>query len=406
MKVLFVTFDYVPYPLFGMGVHVDDLVRELMRAGVDCKIATVNRYGIVKDSNDVICAPCLNGDSNRKKMNCSCTVHDPHCFDGLADKVFRFCEKKSWRPDLIHLHGWPMARCSRKLAEGFRVPLLSTLHFLDIQYEKMKGGHPLGKSQKPEILRREREMVLWSDRLISISSFGKKLLKAAYPTQVHKTEVIMHGIAVDKVPPRFWVRNNKIPEVTFVGRLVADEKGVEEFCEAMQPLCAAGKIKVNVLGSGILLPALRKRYGGLFNITGQIPHKEVGRYLLHSDLMVVPSLAEHFGLVVLEGMAYGAVPIVSRSGAFPEIVEDGRNGFLFSLGRRRARQILDAESIRAAVLKAVSRPKRELENIRKRNRKTVETDFSLRRMAKDTLDYYRRTVPLLPNAHGGKHNVP
>lgn len=392
MKVLFITFDYVPYPIFGMGVHVRDLRDEFKSLNVDCRIATINRYGLMRKSADALWAPCHKVAANLKIMNCSCLVEDDHCFKRLPGLVSDFSAKRGWRPDLIHLHGWPMARCARELAERLEVPLLSTLHFLDIQYEKMKNGHPLGKAQKAEVLRREREMVAWSDHLISISGFGKVLLKAAYPAHVRKTEVIMHGIAVDKVPAGFWARRNKVPVVTFVGRLVEDEKGVEEFCAAVLPLRAANKVRVNILGAGVLLPGLKRKYGKVFNITGQLPHDGVKKYLLRSDFMVVPSLAEHFGLVVLEGMAYGAVPIVTRSGAFPEIVREAENGFLFELDRHGARPAINVATLREKIVQALAFPKAALEDIRKRNRRAIENEYSLRRMAADTLKYYRKII--------------
>lgn len=48
------------------------------------------------------------------------------------------------------------------------------------------------------------------------------------------------------------------------------------------------------------------------------------------NLNLHPERAEHFGITILEAMASGCVPIVFNAGGLPEIVQDGKNGFLFN----------------------------------------------------------------------------
>lgn len=59
---------------------------------------------------------------------------------------------------------------------------------------------------------------------------------------------------------------------------------------------------------------------------------EVGELLAASDLLLLPSEAESFGLVALEAMACGVPVLGSNSGGLPEVVEDRRCGLLYSVG--------------------------------------------------------------------------
>lgn len=56
--------------------------------------------------------------------------------------------------------------------------------------------------------------------------------------------------------------------------------------------------------------------------------KDANRYFAAADVFLFPSIYETYGLVVIEAMASGLPVITSRTGAFPEIVDHGVNGFL------------------------------------------------------------------------------
>src|SRR3978361_2238392 len=60
--------------------------------------------------------------------------------------------------------------------------------------------------------------------------------------------------------------------------------------------------------------------------------ENVNELLPLADLMVMPSEMESFGLAALEGMACHVPAIATRVGGVPELVEDGMNGLLYSVG--------------------------------------------------------------------------
>lgn len=61
---------------------------------------------------------------------------------------------------------------------------------------------------------------------------------------------------------------------------------------------------------------------------GKVSNGEVPKYMVASDVFVLPSLSEGFPLVTLEAMASGLPIVATKVGGLPEIVKDGDNGFL------------------------------------------------------------------------------
>src|SRR5829696_1375475 len=129
------------------------------------------------------------------------------------------------------------------------------------------------------------------------------------------------------------------PRVLFVGRLAA-QKGVSTLVEAAG-LLEDPSAQVILVGDGPKRKALEceaKRLGvaDRLHFVGFVAHDRVPAVLAHADLLVLPSLYEELGTVLLEAMQ-AALPIVaSKTGGSPDVIEEGVNGLLVPPGEPEA----------------------------------------------------------------------
>ncbi|HZM00549.1 MAG TPA: glycosyltransferase family 4 protein, partial [Planctomycetota bacterium] len=106
---------------------------------------------------------------------------------------------------------------------------------------------------------------------------------------------------------------------------------------------------------------------------------DVPDLLAASDLFVLPSLWEGLGLVFLEAMAVSLPVVATRVSAIPEVVEDGRTGWLVPPG--------DPRRLAAAVAEALADPA-ERERRGRLGRQRLEGRFGLERMVDEILAVY------------------
>lgn len=134
-------------------------------------------------------------------------------------------------------------------------------------------------------------------------------------------------------------RDPKAPvKFLYVGRL-SSEKGLYDllgaFARVRQQMADA---RLDIVGPGALADDLQRRAGELglesaVTFLGTKSPGDIGRLLLQSDAMVLPSHTEPWGLVVNEALSYGCPVVVSDiCGCVPELVRDGVTGYSFPAG--------------------------------------------------------------------------
>ncbi len=114
--------------------------------------------------------------------------------------------------------------------------------------------------------------------------------------------------------------------ILFVGK-IGQQKGIKYLLQAYKEICSE-KLELvlvgPVLGSGRALA----EYSHLVTCLGPLSQENVVREMRRSNVLVLPSVLEGFGLVIAEAMATGMPVIGSTHSAGPEIIENGVDGFV------------------------------------------------------------------------------
>jgi len=170
------------------------------------------------------------------------------------------------------------------------------------------------------------------DAFIPLTDFQRvKMADAGLPKERMHTKPHFYPDPPGALP---WEKHN--PKVVFVGRL-GPEKGVNLLLDAWN-LWGNGAPFLELIGAGPERQKLETNVNqsGLQNkihFSGQLPFSQVQEKLSRASLLVLPSLCfEGFPMAIREAFALGVPVAASRLGSLPFLVEEGKNGILFTPG--------------------------------------------------------------------------
>jgi len=262
-----------------------------------------------------------------------------------------------------------------------------------IIYEMQNSGMFRATSWKKLLLRaRTRIMTAPMTRVIAISEFVKEqLVKAG----VAKEKIIVRylGIDTERFTPdasskEEWTSKFNLPPGQIIASTVSylrPFKNPDILVEAFRELKTRNvPVRLFVAGGGEMLPSLQEMTKRLdvedyIYWLGNVPDPK--SVLQASDMFLLVSTGEAFGLVLAEAMACG-VPIVgTRSGSLPEVVEEGKTGLL--VPARNAEEL--ATAIQALSTDATLRHKMSAQALER-----VRNQFTVQDAVLKTLDIYER----------------
>ena len=187
-----------------------------------------------------------------------------------------------------------------------------------------------GNADSPAKLARKDNELALADTIFVASSFTRATLADA-PSRPRDIVVVPYG--APSIPPGLVTPALRAPDeplrVLFVGSL-GQRKGTRYLLEAMQRLGPG--FELTLIGRP---PSARcdPLAAGLarYRHIPTLPHAEILAEMGRHHVLVFPSLFEGFGLVLLEAMACGLPVIATAHTAAPDIVREGRDGFIIPI---------------------------------------------------------------------------
>lgn len=177
-----------------------------------------------------------------------------------------------------------------------------------------------------------------SNHLIAVSEFVKNSYQDEFGLDNKKASVVYNGIKLETWDAPILAETFKEKQIhlLYIGRLV-EVKGIHILINAVQKLILQGnQVELEVLGDG----PERKKCEQLTADLGLEEKVFFRGYQLNkkpyydtAQIFVYPSIwQEAFGISIVEAQAVGLICVASRVGGIPEIISDGKDGFLFEKG--------------------------------------------------------------------------
>jgi len=245
--------------------------------------------------------------------------------------------------DLIHGHYWLSGVAALALKARWSVPVLQMFHTLGRL--KNRVARSAAELEPPIRLHEETRIVSGADRIVAANVVERAELLRDYAARASRVATIPCGVDTDLFVPgeraeaRRRLGLDDRPVLLWVGRL-APIKGLDTLLDAVARLRTTGQdARLLIVGGDADEPpndheaSLRRRIALLaledsVRFVGPQPQSVLPLYYVASDVTVLPSYYESFGMVALEAMACGSPVIASRVGGLVTTVRDGVTGFL------------------------------------------------------------------------------
>ncbi len=305
----------------GAEKHIHLLAKSLTKDGYHVKVVCSDYKKL-----DVWCSEMKKDGIEILRLKVS-HKHDPRHYFQLK----KILQKNN--PDLLHLHLWNPGACRYGFWAGKnRAQIVTTEHDpfrLQGLKKKFKKG-ALGKTEHTITVSESNylQMLKWYPELknhmsvihngIDLNAFEKEL---------------MHFTTQEKQKIRSQIFEAKSDDTVLLTiAALHPRKGIKYLLRAMQKIVEQkNSTKLVIIGEGPEKTDLEKLANKLKiqNHVKFLGHQEnIPKLLKSSELFVLPSVKEAFGLVLLEAMA-AQLPIVATNvGGIPEIVEDRKTGML------------------------------------------------------------------------------
>lgn len=226
---------------------------------------------------------------------------------------------KSKEHEIIHAHDWLAFPAGIAAKEISGKPLVCHVHATEFDRS--------GESVNKPVYDIERAGMLAADHVVAVSHLTRKVCIERYGVHPDKVSVL-HNAVLDASIIKSDAKKH-VPEkiVTFLGRITF-QKGPEYFVEAAKKVLERDdNVRFVMAGSGDLLNRMVERVAELgmgtkFHFTGFLKGKDVDDMYAISDVYVMPSVSEPFGIAPLEAVRHNTPVIISKQSGVAEVLRN------------------------------------------------------------------------------------
>jgi len=346
--------------LGGAEKHMLLLAKNLSQKGISVSLA-YGRYSKISKLHEEFAKCC-------KQVFVLNTLHkhDPRHYTQLR----KILSKHKF--DLLHLHLWNPGSCRYAFFAALKnLPIITTEH------------DPFELGGVKRIFK--KYCLAKTAQTIVISSDNFRLLGEYYELPEKRLELVHNGIEIDKFLDNYQKADLPVQKGNQIITCIAElhhRKGHRYLLEAFKKVQVhMPQISLVLVGGGSAEKELRDQYSQIPNVHFLGWRENIPQILRASDVLVLPSLKEAFGQVILEAMASGVVAIATNNGGVVDIIKDGITGYLVPPA--------NSEALAEKLTNALKHPEQR-HDIAKAALTSVKTNFTAEKMADKTLAVYEK----------------
>ena len=222
--------------------------------------------------------------------------------------------------DVIPSHDWLTSPAGIHAKQVSGKPLVIHVHATD--YDRSRGN------VNPTVFGIEKDGMNQADHIITVSEHTRRTVIEKYGISPDKVSTVHNAV---EPLPEDYLKIEKTPRkekiVTFLGRITM-QKGPEYFVEAAaMVLKKVHNVRFVMAGGGDMMEkmirlAARRGISDRFHFIGFLRGKEVYEMYKNSDVFIMPSVSEPFGIAPLEAMQMGVPSIISKQSGCAEILSN------------------------------------------------------------------------------------
>lgn len=219
--------------------------------------------------------------------------------------------------DIIHSHDWLTYPAGVAVKHITGRPLVIHVHATD--FDRSRGN------VNPTVYAIERRGMDEADHIMCVSNLTRQTVIEKYGQHPDKVSTVHNAVEPLPNPDEFQKHERKDKLVTFLGRITM-QKGPEYFVEAAaRVLEKTDGVRFVMAGSGDMMAKMidlvaKRGISDKFHFPGFMRGKQVQQILADSDVYIMPSVSEPFGISPLEAMQVGCPSIISHQSGCAEIL--------------------------------------------------------------------------------------